>query len=375
MKFNNKTQDSQSTNNKVINVKFDSKKEAKAIVLQGIGYPFNFPLMESHNLEVSDKNLFECYAKEQWLGLEVVEGSYLFDQKIIPDYGFKVITAHPNNSIISENTSIVLISEETSSKNELEAITTDLEIKDIIGQDQAKNKCKIIMRYLESPEKFGKWAPRNILFYGVPGTGKTMLAKSLANELNVPLYLIKATTLIGDHVGEGASQIHNLFELALKTQPSVIFIDEIDAIALHRKFQYLRGDVSEVVNALLTEMDGIHENEGVVTIAATNNPEQLDYAVRSRFEDEFEFTLPNEKERIAILDKYIKTLPLTVEPTSKKLAKLTKGMSGRDLKEKILKSSLHNAISNDDDVISMEHINLALNKSKSENQSPKNMFV
>lgn len=375
MKSNNLTQESQSKINKSFNNNVNVDKEAKAIVLQSVGYPFNFPLMESHNLEVSDKKLFEYYAKEQWLGTEVNEGSYLFDQKIIPDYGFKIVSVYPNNSIIGENTSIVLLSEEKVYHNKMEPFSNDLKIEDIIGQNQAKNKCKTIMKYLENPEKFGQWAPRNILFYGVPGTGKTMLAKSLANELNVPFYLIKATSLIGNHVGEGAAEIHNLFDLALKTSPSVIFIDEIDAIGLHRRFQSLRGDVSEIVNALLTEMDGIHENDGVVTIAATNNPEQLDFAVRSRFEDEFQFIVPNEKERIAIFEKYISELPFKVEPKAEKLAKLTQGMSGRDIKEKILKSSLHSAISKDKEIISMEDIKQALNNLKSKDNSPKNMFA
>lgn len=120
-----------------------------------------------------------------------------------------------------------------------------------------------------------------------------MLVKALANELDVPLYLIKATSLIGEHVGDSASKIQELFEKAQKTAPSIIFIDEIDAIALHRSFQSLRGDVAEIVNSLLTEMDGINDNKAVVTIGATNNPNSIDYAVRSRFEEEIEFVLPD----------------------------------------------------------------------------------
>jgi AAA family ATPase len=374
LKSNNKSQDSQITNNKSTVIKSESKKEAKSIVIQNVGYPFNFPLMDAHTLEISDKELFEHYAKEQWLGWDVKEGSFLFDQKILPDYGFKVLKAHPNNSVIGENTSIKLVARENGSKR-VKSISTNLTLEDIIGQENAKNKCKIIMKYLENPEKFGDWAPRNILFYGVPGTGKTMLAKSLANELNVPLYLIKATTLIGDHVGDGARQIHDLFETAQKTYPSVIFIDEIDAIALHRKFQSIRGDVSEVVNALLTEMDGIHDNKGVVTIAATNNPEQLDYAIRSRFEDEFEFKIPSFKERIKMIEKFKSTMPFEIEISSKKLAEMSKGMSGRDIKEKLLKSALHRALYEDSEKVELSHFEHAINSYKSSDDSTKHMFV
>ena len=374
MKLDNKSQESQITNNKSVVTKSDSKKEAKTVVIQNVGYPFSFPLMEIHNLEISDKRLFEQYVKEQWIGLEVKEGVFLFDQKILPDYGFKVTAVYPDDSVIGENTYIELVLKEKPEKN-LKPITSDLTIGDIIGQDMAKNKCKVIMKYLEHPEKFGKWAPRNILFYGVPGTGKTMLAKSLANELDVPLFLIKATTLIGDHVGGGARQIHDLFEAAHKNAPSVIFIDEIDAIALHRKFQSLRGDVSEVVNALLTEMDGIHDNEGVVTIAATNNPEQLDYGVRSRFEDEFEFKVPTKEERRAMIENFIATMPYEVKISSKKLAEMSKGMSGRDIKEKLLKSALHRALYNDEEELELKHFEHALNIYKSQDDSTMHMFI
>ncbi|WP_245637477.1 AAA family ATPase [Methanobrevibacter filiformis] len=357
--------------------------ETRALVLEGAGYPFKLSIMEPPKIEMFDRDLFEQYAKEQWLGSAVSEGSYLFDQKILPDFGFKVITAVPNNSIISEDTSIVLLVNENKQKIfdsqnkdiNLTSVESNLSFDDIIGQKHAKSKCKVIKKYFKTPEIFGDWTPKNVLFYGPPGTGKTMLAKSLANELDATLYLVKATNLIGDHVGDGARQIHELFETASNNSPSLIFLDEIDSIALHRNFQALRGDVSEIVNSLLSEMDGISDNEGVVTIAATNNPEQLDYAVRSRFEDEFNFTLPDKKERIAILDKYIETLPIKVEPTSKLLAELTKGMSGRDIKEKILKSSLHHAISNDNEVISMEDIRNALKNAKPKDSSPKNMFI
>ncbi|RBQ23117.1 Proteasome-activating nucleotidase [Candidatus Methanobinarius endosymbioticus] len=371
MKSNNK---SQKTSNKSSFTKSELKKEAETVVIQSVGYPFSFPLMDVHTLEISDKKLFEHYAKEQWLRLEVKKGDYLFDQKILPDYGFKILKASPNDSVIGENTSIELSIKENIA-NDIKSISTDLTLDDIIGQEKAKNKCKIIMKYLENPEKFGQWAPRNILFFGVPGTGKTMLAKSLTNELNVPLYLLKATTLIGDHVGDGARQIHDLFEVAQKTAPSVIFIDEIDAIALHRKFQSIRGDVSEIVNALLTEMDGIHENKGIVTIAATNNPEQLDYAIRSRFEDEFEFKIPSITERISMIEKFIDNMPFNVQVSSKKLAEMSKGMSGRDIKEKLLKSALHRTLYEDKEIIDLNHFEHALNTYKSSNEGSKNMFV
>ena len=373
MKSDNKQQEIKTTGQKSVKKDTESKDYAELVILKPVGYPFDFPMMDE-DIEIKNSALFEEYAREQWLGLVVCENSHLFDQKIIPDYGFEIVTAKPNNSIISENTKIKLITDELNSKKENLNINSNIRLHDIVGQKNAKNKVKVITKYLEEPEKFGPWAPKNILFYGLPGTGKTMLVKALANELEVPLYLIKSTTLIGDHVGDGASKIHDLFKKASENSPSIIFIDEIDAVALHRSFQSLRGDVSEIVNSLLTEMDGISENEAVVTIGATNNPTSLDYAVRSRFEEEIEFKLPDDEERLTILKNNLKTMPLDYDLDLEKIVKSTKGLSGRDLKEKILKTSLHNAIANDSETITMEHVNYAIKTSKVKNNDVKGMF-
>jgi len=351
----------------------EPNKEAKLVILQSIGYPFLCNLVENPKIEIFDKELFELYAQEQWEGCVVDEGSFLFDQKLLPDYAFKIVKAHPNNSKITDNTSILLI--EVQESHEIKQIKSNIQMEDVIGQERAKTKCKIIMKYLKEPDKFKEWAPRNVLFYGTPGTGKTMLAKSLSNELKVPLFLVKATSLIGEHVGDGARQIHELFEMASASAPSVIFIDEMDAIGLDRKYQSLRGDVSEVVNALLTEMDGIDHHKGVVTIGATNNPHLLDFAIRSRFEEEIEFTLPDIKERLAILELYTETMPIKADINLDKLAKCTKGMSGRDLKDRILKVALHKAIYEDTDSVTWKHVQYALKQHKTKQNEPKGMFV
>ena len=373
LKTDNKKPEIKSATSKSSKKDNENKEYAEYVVLKAVGYPFDFNLIEN-DFEITNKELFEEYAREQWLGLEVNENSYLFDQKIIPDYGFEIITAKPNGSIISEKTKIKLIDEEINKSKDEIKFDSSIKLSDIIGQENAKNKVKVIIKYLENPEKFGPWAPKNILFYGLPGTGKTMLVKALANELEVPLHLIKATSLIGDHVGDGASKIHELFRKASEKSPSIIFIDEIDAIALHRSFQALRGDVSEIVNSLLTEMDGIIENKSIITIGATNNPTSLDYAVRSRFEEEIEFNLPNDEERKEILEINLNTIPLEYDLDMNKLVKLTKNMSGRDIKEKILKTALHNAIANDSNTLNMENINYAVKSAKIKNIDVKGMF-
>ena len=367
LKSDNKQLEIKTTNQKQAKIETENKEYAKLVVIKPVGYPFEFNLIDE-DIEITNTVLFEEYAREQWLGLVVREKSYLFDQKIIPDYGFEIITAKPDNSIISETTKIKIITDELDKPKD-NKVKSNLHLSDIVGQKNAKNKVKVITRYLENPESFGPWAPKNILFYGLPGTGKTMLVKALANELEVPLYLIKATSLIGDHVGDGSSKIHDLFKKASDNAPSIIFIDEIDAIALHRSFQSLRGDVSEIVNSLLTEMDGISENKSVITIGATNNPTSLDFAVRSRFEEEIEFKLPDDEERLAIIENNLKTMPLDNNLDLEKIVKITKNLSGRDIKEKVLKTALHNAISNDCEIITMENIDYALKSMKIKNEN------
>lgn len=372
MKNNSKKSEPKSQGQKSSIFANDNKNVAECVVLKSAGYPFDFELMEN-TLEITDKSLFEQYARDQWLGMEVNSDSYLFDQKIIPDFAFKVVCVRPENSIISEQTKIKIIIEDKKDSS-LKSTKSDVKICDVVGQNNAKNKIKVIEKFLVEPESFGMWAPRNVLFYGHPGTGKTMLVKGLAGEVDVPLYLVKATSLIGEHVGDAASKIHDLYEKASKNSPSIIFIDEIDAIALHRSFQSLRGDVSEIVNALLTEMDGINENDSVITICATNNASSLDNAVRSRFEEEIEFKLPSDDERYEIFEKNISTLPLKHDLNLKKLVKVSKNMSGRDIKEKILKTALHHAIASDKDCVDMADIDYALNSSKIKVNDVKGMF-
>ncbi len=342
---------------------------ARYILLRPAGYPLKSLFQELPT--VSDTKLFELYAREQWYGEAVRPGSYLFDRRLYPDFAFQVAKVYPSHSVVGYETTI-----RVEQKTEPKKADYDVHFEDVVGQETAKRKVKIVEKFLQEPEKFGRWAPRNILFYGVSGTGKTMIAKALSTEANVPMLPVKSTSLIGEFVGEGARQIHNLYEKAEAMAPCIIFIDELDAIALDRHYQDLRGDVSEIVNSLLTEMDGIHHRQGVCTIAATNQIDFIDASVRSRFEEEIEFKLPSLDERLQLLEKNARTLPLELKEVNlAEMARLTEGFSGRDLVEKVLKPSLHHAIMENSPITQKhleETIPLAARRSK---EPPKEMFI
>lgn len=338
----------------------------KSLVLRDMGYPFRVKGdPRPTGLEIDSEELFADYAREQWMGTIVRQGVYLFDRYIMPDYAFQVLEVEPKESIISKDTIIHLQPQSTATESVSTRLVT---LDEVVGHKLVKRKCNLILEYLKNPSKFGEWAPRAILFYGPPGTGKTMTAQAVANQANAKIFFAKASDLIGVHVGDGGRRISTLFDDARKNSPSIIFIDELDAIGLTRSFQSIRGDVSEVVTALLGELDQTAEASGVVVIGATNALPLIDPAIKNRFDTVFEFTLPNLEERLSILNYYSTRLPLKIEIDMQEIARMTDGFSGRDLRDRILKESLHVAISDESSTITSEIVRGVLDKLKPKNR-------
>ena len=208
---------------------------------------------------------------------------------------------------------------------------------DVAGEDEAKENLTEIVNYLHDPSKYqeiGASMPKGVLLVGPPGTGKTMLAKAVAGEANVPFFSMSGSEFVEMFVGMGASKVRDLFKQAKEKAPCIVFIDEIDAIGKKRDGQIGGNDEREqTLNQLLTEMDGFQTNTGVIVLAATNRVDILDKALMraGRFDRQIEVGLPDVKEREEIFDVHLRPLKLDPELDRTFLAKQTPGFSGADI--------------------------------------------
>ena len=222
---------------------------------------------------------------------------------------------------------------------QFEAIKTNITFEDVAGVKNAKQDLQEIVEFLQNPEKFSKLGakiPRGVLLYGPPGSGKTLCAKAVAGEAGVPFFSCSASEMIQVYVGVGAQRIRQLFEKAKKHAPSIIFIDELDAIAKARGSGPSNGGNDErdqTINQLLTEMDGFNTNTGVIVIAATNRHDILDPALMrpGRFDRLISVELPDFKDRVDIMKVHTKNKPLESDFNLDHIAKITTGYSGADL--------------------------------------------
>ena len=208
---------------------------------------------------------------------------------------------------------------------------------DVAGEDEAKDNLKEIVDYLHNPAKYkeiGASMPKGILLVGPPGTGKTMLAKAVAGEANVPFFSMSGSEFVEMFVGMGASKVRDLFQQAKEKAPCIVFIDEIDAIGKKRDGQIGGNDEREqTLNQLLTEMDGFEGNNGVIILAATNRPDSLDPALTrpGRFDRRVPVELPDLKGREEILKVHAKRIKVGDNVDFNKIARMASGASGAEL--------------------------------------------
>jgi cell division protease FtsH len=218
---------------------------------------------------------------------------------------------------------------------------------DVAGIDEARNELVEVVDFLKNPKKYtrlGGSAPKGVLLVGAPGTGKTLLARAVAGEAGVPFFSMSASEFIEMIVGVGAARVRDLFKQARENAPAIIFIDELDAIGRARGSAAIAGssEQEQTLNQILTEMDGFSSKEGVIVLAATNQPDVLDKALLrpGRFDRRVVVNLPDRKGREAILKVHTRNVPLAEDVNLKDLASTTPGLSGADLRNLVNEAAL-----------------------------------
>lgn len=249
-----------------------------------------------------------------------------------------------------------------------EDVVNNITFKDVAGIDEVKEELQEIIEFLKSPAKFTRFGakiPKGVLLSGAPGTGKTLVAKAVAGEANVPFYAISGSEFVELYVGVGASRVRDLFDRAKKSSPCIVFIDEIDAVGRQRGAGVGGGhdEREQTLNQLLVEMDGFENNEAIIVMAATNRPDILDSALLrpGRFDRQIFISAPDVKGREEILLIHSKNKPLADDVDLKIIAKRTPGFNGADLANVINEAALL-AVRKNETKISMESVEQAIER-------------
>ncbi|MBR5543956.1 MAG: ATP-dependent zinc metalloprotease FtsH [Clostridia bacterium] len=250
-----------------------------------------------------------------------------------------------NNSLTSENNRAMNFGKARVKRADDEK--RKVTFKDVAGADEEKEELTEIVEFLKNPLEFsnlGARIPKGVLLVGPPGTGKTLLARAVAGEANAPFFSISGSDFVEMYVGVGASRVRDLFQEAKKNQPSIIFIDEIDAVGRHRGAGMGGGhdEREQTLNQLLVEMDGFGANEGVIVLAATNRPDILDPALLrpGRFDRQVTVGYPDVKGREEILQVHAKNKPLAPDVDLHQIAATTVGFTGADLENLLNEAAL-----------------------------------
>lgn len=233
----------------------------------------------------------------------------------------------------------------------------DITFDDVAGVDEAKEEVQEIIEFLKNPEKFqriGGRTPRGVLLVGAPGTGKTLLAKAIAGEADVPFFSLCGSDFVELFVGVGAARVRDLFRKARQSQPSIIFLDEIDAVGRKRGTGLGGGhdEREQTLNAILSEMDGFTRDEGVIVIAATNRPDVLDPALLrpGRFDREIMVDMPDVKGREAILKVHARNVRTAGNTNLNEIARGTPGFTGADLEALVNEAAIRAVVNGMDEV-------------------------
>lgn len=249
-----------------------------------------------------------------------------------------------------------------------EDVVNKVTFKDVAGIDEVKEELQEIIEFLKNPAKFTRFGakiPKGVLLSGAPGTGKTLVAKAVAGEANVPFYAISGSEFVELYVGVGASRVRDLFDRAKKSSPCIVFIDEIDAVGRSRGAGLGGGhdEREQTLNQLLVEMDGFDNNEAIIVMAATNRPDILDSALLrpGRFDRQIVISAPDIKGREEILKIHSKNKPFADDVDLSIIAKRTPGFNGADLANIVNEAALL-AVRKNEKKISMESIEQAIER-------------
>lgn len=291
--------------------------------------------LKSRNVVPSYENTNDTYVTQQifnWLPMLILVGLFFFFLRQLQVGGGKAMAFGKSRArLLTENKNRVTF-------------------KDVAGVDEAKQELQEIVQFLKEPKKFtrlGGRIPKGVLLVGSPGTGKTLLARAVAGEANVPFFTISGSDFVEMFVGVGASRVRDLFEQGKRNAPCLIFIDEIDAVGRHRGAGMGGGhdEREQTLNQLLVEMDGFESNDGVILIAATNRPDVLDPALLrpGRFDRRVVVNKPDLKGREQILVVHTRRTPMATSVDLEKIARGTPGFSGADLENLVNEAALQAA--------------------------------